>query len=87
MDVRERMTLAIAGATYRYPAQREEDFVLLVGYTPARAFQVADALLERPDAEAEMPDVVRRLRGLKVARRRARWYSRPVGEVAYRRST
>lgn len=68
MTLRERMTLTIAGATYRYPAQREEDFVQLVGYVPARAFQVVNGLLERPDAEAEMPQVVHRLRRLRGAR-------------------
>ncbi len=72
LTTRERMTLTIAGATYRYPAQREEDFVQLVGYVPARAFQVVNGLLQRPDAEAEMPQVVHRLRRVQEARERQR---------------
>lgn len=72
VTVRERMTLTIAGSTYRYPAQREEDFVTLVGYAPARAWQVVNGLLERADVEREMPQVVRRLRRVRDLRAAAR---------------
>lgn len=66
------MTLQIAGATYRYPAQREEDYARHVGHTPARAWQIVGALLDRADAEAEMPAVVRRLRRIRERRAAAR---------------
>lgn len=72
LSTRERMVLTIAGATYRYPAQREEDYTHIVGMNPVRASQVVLALLDRADAEAEMPAVVRRLRRLREARARVR---------------
>lgn len=72
MTIRERMILTIAAATYTHPGRRDTDYHELVGHTPARAWQIVAALLQRPDAEAEMPAVVRRLRRLQEAREKAR---------------
>lgn len=72
LSVREAMTLTIAAATYRHPGHRDNDYTALVGMTPARAAQVIGALLDRADAEAEMPQVVRRLRRIRERRAAAR---------------
>lgn len=72
MTVREHMCLTIAAATYRYPGRRDTDMLEHVGMTPARAAQVVNALLDRPDVEAEMPVEVHRLRRVRDARRQAR---------------
>ncbi len=72
MTIRERMTLTLAASSYRYPGQRDEDAMSVVGYTPARFYQVVNALLDRPDAEAEMPQVVHRLQRVRMMRAGAR---------------
>lgn len=72
MTVRERMALTLAATPYRYPAMRERRALEDLGMSPTRFAQVVGALLDRADAEAEMPREVRRLRRLREARARAR---------------
>lgn len=72
MTIREHMTLTIAATPYRYLGAKEADLREMTGWTPARAWQVVDALLDRGDAVVVMPAEVNRLRRLREARRRAR---------------
>lgn len=68
----ERMALEIAATPYRHPAIRDSHVLEQLGLTPTRYWATVDALLDRPDALAEMPAVVLRLRRLREARAAAR---------------
>lgn len=72
LPIRHRMALRLAGATYRYEGAREADALEMLGYTPTRFRQVIGRLLDDPQAMAEEPTVVGRLRRLREVRRRAR---------------
>lgn len=72
LTVREHMALDIAARHYTAPGRRHNAIVHELGITPIRHAQLVNALLDREDAEAEMPAVVRRLRRLRDARAQAR---------------
>lgn len=76
LTVREHMALELAGRHYRYAGAKTSDARELLGYSETRFAQVVTALLERPDAEAAHPQLVRRLRRLRDVRRAARRASR-----------
>lgn len=62
------MALDIAARHYTASGRRHEAIITELNMTPTRHAQVVLALLDRPDAEAEMPTVVRRLQRLRDAR-------------------
>lgn len=68
----ERTALELAAAHYRWPGARDTAIREQLGLTPTRHAQLVAALLDRPDALAEMPMAVNRLRRLRDARRSAR---------------
>lgn len=69
LTIRERMTLDIAGRHFKYPGARINAIRDELGLSePLFAVKVS-ALIHRPDAEAEAPALVRRLRRLEAARR------------------
>lgn len=72
LTVREHMTFDIAGRRYRYEARRVADIRDQLGMSETRFWQVLDALLDRPAAEAAHPTSVRRLRRLRAQRRALR---------------
>lgn len=72
MDIRSRMTLNLAAATYRYEGAREADALERLGYTPTRFRQVVGALIDDPRVMAEEAMVVRRLIRLREMRRTVR---------------
>lgn len=72
LTIRERMALDIAARHYTASGRRHNAIVDELNMTPTRHAQVVTALLDRADAEAEMPTVVRRLRRVRDARARAR---------------
>lgn len=72
LTARERMALELAATPYRYPAIRDARALDELGLTPTSYWLLVDRLLDRPDALAEMPAAVARLRRLREARARAR---------------
>lgn len=71
MTVREHMALQLAARSYNGGA-RVTAIRVELGMSEVRHAQVVTALLERPDAEAAQPVLVRRLRRLRDSRRAAR---------------
>lgn len=68
----ERHALDLAATPFRYPAVRESRALDELGLTPTSFWSLVVALLDRPDAEAEMPGEVRRLRRVLATRAAAR---------------
>ena len=72
MTIRDRMTLTLAAAHYRYEGRRTADARWLLGYSEVAFHRRVLWLLDQPDAAAEMPVEVARLRRLREARARKR---------------
>lgn len=72
LTVRELTALRIEGAHYKHGGARVSAITRELGWSEVRQAQVIASLLERPDAEAEAPALVRRLRSLRDQRRQAR---------------
>lgn len=72
LTVREHTALRVDGAHYKHGGARVSAITRELGWSEVRHAQVVAALLERPDAEAEAPALVRRLRSLRDQRRAAR---------------
>lgn len=72
LSVKDHMRLRLAGARYRHPAQRDTDALDQLGETPATFWLRVDHLLDDRAAMAAYPQIVRRLRRLREARREAR---------------
>ena len=72
MTIREHMALEIMGTYNAHDGRKANAARELVGMSEVRHAQVVDALLDRADAEAEAPMLVRRLRRVREARQRAR---------------
>lgn len=68
LTVREHQALTIAGHRYTHAGRRVSDMLEFTGYTEPTFWLVVDRLLDRPDALAERPEVVNRLRRLREAR-------------------
>lgn len=74
LTVRQHVALSVADRLARRGARRVPIFAL-TGYTETRLHQVVGALLDNPDALAERPEVVarlRRIRDLRATQRRRR---------------
>jgi hypothetical protein len=69
---REHDMLAFERQWWRRPGAKETAIRDRFAMTPTRYYQVLNALVDRPDALAADPVLVRRLRRVRVARRRGR---------------
>jgi hypothetical protein len=69
---REHDMLAFERQWWRRPGAKETAIREQFGMTPTRYYQVLNTLVDRPDALATDPLLVRRLRRVRAARRRAR---------------
>lgn len=72
LTVREHTALRIEGQRFKHGGARINAIRTELGWSEVRQAQVVGALLERPDAEAEAPTLVRRLRSLRDQRRATR---------------
>jgi hypothetical protein len=72
LSARERELLGFERQWWRFPGAKENAIRERFGTTPTRYYQQLNALVERPEALAEDPLLVRRLRRLKAARHRQR---------------
>jgi hypothetical protein len=80
---RERELLGFERQWWRHPGAKENAIRERFGTTPTRYYQLLNALVDRPEALAEDPLLVRRLRRLRAARHRQR-AGRPLGRTADR---
>jgi hypothetical protein len=73
MTVRDHMTLLLAGAHYANEGRRVAAMGYAeLGYSETRFWARVNRLLDLPEAEREHPEIVRRLRRLREARRGVR---------------
>ena len=75
---REHEMLTFERQWWRRPGAKETAIRDRFGVTPTRYYQVLNALVDRPDALAADPVLVRRLRRLRLARQRTRSSQGPV---------
>jgi hypothetical protein len=75
---REHEMLTFERQWWRRPGAKETAIRDRFGVTPTRYYQVLNALVDRPDALAADPLLVRRLRRLRTARQRTRSSQGPV---------
>jgi hypothetical protein len=77
LDDVERAVLEFEKLHWKYAAVKETQVLERWGWSMTRYYQVVNALLDRPEAEAAEPMLVRRLRRLREARKKQRtWGSR-----------
>jgi hypothetical protein len=72
LSERDRQILAFERQWWRYAGAKEQAIRELFGMSATRYYQVLNALLDRPEALAADPMLVKRLRRLRGARQRAR---------------
>ncbi len=72
LTVREHMALDAESRHWRYPGARAAYLRNVLGMSETRHAQVVAGMLDRADAEAAYPVLVRRLRRLRDARRGVR---------------
>lgn len=72
LSVREHQALTIAATRYSSAGRKVTAMLEETGWTEPTFYLVVDQLLDRPDALAERPAEVRRLRRLRDARATAR---------------
>jgi hypothetical protein len=70
LPVREREMLAFERQWWRYPGAKEAAIRERFGMSATRYYQVLNALVDRPEALAIDPLLVRRLRRMRAARQR-----------------
>ena len=75
---RDHEMLTFERQWWRRPGAKETAIRDRFGVTPTRYYQVLNALVDRPDALAADPLLVRRLRRLRTARQRQRSVPGPV---------
>ncbi|WP_010592227.1 DUF3263 domain-containing protein [Rhodococcus sp. P14] len=69
---RERDILAFERQWWKYAGAKEEAIKELFGLSATRYYQVLNALVDRPEALAAAPMLVKRLRRLRASRQKAR---------------
>ncbi|WP_153505223.1 DUF3263 domain-containing protein [Cumulibacter manganitolerans] len=69
---RERDILAFERQWWKYAGAKEQAVKELFGLSGTRYYQVLNALIDRPEALAADPMLVKRLRRLRATRQRAR---------------
>ncbi|WP_369140639.1 DUF3263 domain-containing protein [Modestobacter versicolor] len=72
LPARERDMLAFERQWWRFPGAKETAIRERFGISPTRYYQVLNALVDRPEALAADPLLVRRLRRMRAARQRQR---------------
>jgi hypothetical protein len=72
LPAREREMLAFERQWWRFPGAKEAAIRERFGMSPTRYYQVLNALVDRPEALAVDPLLVRRLRRMRAARQRQR---------------
>jgi hypothetical protein len=72
LTVREREILSFERQWWKYAGAKEQAIRDLFGMSATRYYQVLNALIDRPDALAADPMLVKRLRRLRASRQRAR---------------
>jgi hypothetical protein len=75
---REHEMLTFERQWWRQPGAKETAIRDRFGVTPTRYYQVLNALVDRPDALAADPLLVRRLRRVRTSRQRTRSSQGPV---------
>ncbi len=75
---REHEMLAFERHWWRHAGAKETAIRDRFGVPPTRYYQVLNALVDRPDALAADPLLVKRLRRLRAARQRTRYVRGPV---------
>ncbi|MEX0990926.1 MAG: DUF3263 domain-containing protein [Actinomycetota bacterium] len=71
-DERSRAILDLERTAWQLTGSKEREIRELLGISPARYHQLLNRLIDRPEALAYDPMLVRRLRRLRDARRRKR---------------
>src|SRR5436305_12297928 len=72
LSERDRESLAVERHWWKYAGAKEQAVRDLFDMSATRYYQVLNALLDRPEALAADPMLVKRLRRLRAARQRAR---------------
>ena len=72
LDRREREILAFEGQWWEYAGAKEQAIRELFDMSATRYYQVLNALIDKPEALAADPLLVRRLRRLRSSRQRTR---------------
>jgi len=72
LSTREAEILAFERQWWRYAGAKEQALAELFGISPTQYYQTLNALIDRPEALAHDPMLVKRLRRLRVARQQAR---------------
>ncbi|HLZ37437.1 MAG TPA: DUF3263 domain-containing protein [Mycobacteriales bacterium] len=72
LSERDRQMLAFERQWWRYAGAKEQAIRDLFGMSATRYYQVLNALIDRPEALAADPMLVKRLRRLRASRQRAR---------------
>ena len=72
LDDREREILDFERQWWKYAGAKEQALRDLFDLSATRYYQILNALIDRPEAEAHDPMLVKRLRRLRSSRQRAR---------------
>ena len=72
LDERDQAILAFERQWWKYAGAKEQAIRELFDMSATRYYQVLNALIDRPDALAYDPMLVKRLRRLRASRQRAR---------------
>ncbi len=80
LDDRDVAILAFERQWWRYAGAKEQAIRDLFGMSATRYYQVLNTLIDRPEALAADPMLVKRLRRLRTTRQRARTASRLAGQ-------
>ena len=72
LDRREREILAFEGQWWKYAGAKEQAIRELFDMSATRYYQVLNALVDKPEALAVDPLLVKRLRRLRTSRQRTR---------------
>src|SRR6201989_74006 len=78
---REHDILAFERQWWKYAGAKEEAIKELFAMSATRSYQVLNALVDRPEALAADPMLVKRLRRLRATRQKARAARRPGVQV------
>src|SRR5258707_15871309 len=72
LSARDQAILAFERQWWRYAGAKEQAVAELFGISPTQDYQILNLLIDRPEALAHDPMLVKRLRRLRGARQRAR---------------
>jgi hypothetical protein len=72
LTARDQEILAFERQWWRYAGAKEQAVSELFGISPTQYYQILNSLIDRPEALAHDPMLVKRLRRLRVARQQAR---------------